>query len=473
MEKLKKGQIYEMDIVDLAFGGKGICKWETPKGMFILFVSHTLPGQKVQARVFKLQKKHGEARLMKVLERSPLEIETGYQEVSGAPFARLPMEKQRFFKQRDSLDQFNKEGHTEVKDLFSDYIASPMDWGYRNKMEYSFSAISWSHEEDKTVDTFGLGFKRRGMWWCVDSLVKPSGLFDERFETGLAKMKEYLEATGIPGWHAPKSHGFFRSMLVKYSFHQDKFLIALQTSSDGLDQFSLPDFIDFVNTLYPKRIAGVFHTLNEGEGDRFDYTASASTLIHGEDHLIEEICGLKFKISLSSFFQTNPSSAALLYKSVIKQCEGLKGDGYILDLFCGTGTIAQLLAQALPEKKIIGVDIEESSISDAKMNAAENGIHQVEFHAADVGKFLDEHPEYQGKIDTVVLDPPRAGIMAKSLKKVIELGADHIVYVSCNPSTQARDTTLLKEAGYTMSHYHLVDQFPHTSHIEGVAVFKR
>jgi 23S rRNA (uracil1939-C5)-methyltransferase len=175
MEKLKKGQIYEMDIVDLAFGGKGICKWETPKGMFILFVSHTLPGQKVQARVFKLQKKHGEARLMKVLERSPLEIETGYQEVSGAPFARLPMEKQRFYKQRDSLDQFNKEGHTEVKDLFSDYIASPMDWGYRNKMEYSFSAISWSHEEDKTVDTFGLGFKRRGMWWCVDSLVKPSG----------------------------------------------------------------------------------------------------------------------------------------------------------------------------------------------------------------------------------------------------------------------------------------------------------
>ena len=158
---------------------------------------------------------------------------------------------------------------------------------------------------------------------------------------------------------------------------------------------------------------------------------------------------------------------------MIKQCEGLKGDGYILDLFCGTGTIAQLLAQALPEKKIIGVDIEESSISDAKMNAAENGIHQVEFHAADVGKFLDEHPEYQGKIDTVVLDPPRAGIMAKSLKKVIELGADHIVYVSCNPSTQARDTTLLKEAGYTMSHYHLVDQFPHTSHIEGVAVFKR
>ena len=417
MAKLKKGEIYEMDIVDLAFGGKGICKWQTEKGMFILFVSHTLPGQKVSARVFKLQKKHGEARLISVLSPSPEEIETGYQEVSGAPFAKLPMDRQRFYKQRDSLEQFTKLGHHEVKELFSAYISSPKDWGYRNKMEYSFSAISWSHEEDKTIDVFGLGFKRRGMWWCVDPLIKPSGLFDEAFEAGLIQLKEYLESTGLPAWHAPKSHGFFRSLLVKYSFHQDKFLVALQTSSEGLDRFSLPDFVSFLNGLYPNRIAGIMHTLNEGEGDRFDYDPAASRSIYGEDHLIEEICGLKFKISLSSFFQTNPSSAELLYKSVIDQCQNLKGDGYVLDLFCGTGTIAQLLAKSLPEKKIIGVDIEVSSIEDAKMNATANGIDRVEFHAADVGKFLDEHPEYQGKIDTIILDPPPSWYHGKEFEE--------------------------------------------------------
>jgi len=473
MTKLKKKEIYEMEIVDLAFGGKGICRWETEKGQFIIFVSHTIPGQRVMARITKLQKKHGEARLLNVLKPSDMEVETGHQAVSGAPFASMPMEKQRYYKQRDSLDQFSKLGHPEVKDLFSEYISSPLVWYYRNKMEYSFSAISWSHSQDKTVDRFGMGFKRRGMWWCVDDLKKSSGLFDEAFETGINKIKEYCEATGLPGWHAPRSHGFFRSMVVRYSFFQDKFLIALQTSSAGMENFSKEDFVQFLMELYPGRIAGIILTLNDHEGDRFDYDSAASTLIQGEDHLIEEISGLKFKISLSSFFQTNPSSAALLYRSVVEQCKDLNEDGYILDLFCGTGTIAQLLARALPERKIIGVDIEESSIADAKMNAAANGIQGLEFHAADVGKFLAEHPEYQGKISAVILDPPRAGIMPKSLQKVIELGAEHIIYVSCNPSTQARDTGTLKEAGYKMIHYHLVDQFPHTSHIEGVAVFKR
>ncbi len=472
-EKLKKGNLYEMEVHDLSFGGKGICRWETEQGQFIIFIPNTIPGQLISARIVKLRKKHAEARLMKVLKPSDLEIETGYQEVSGAPFATLPMEKQRFYKQRDSLDQFSRIGHKEISEVFTGYIPSPKDWAYRNKMEYSFSAIIWGHEEEKAIDGFGLGFKRRGMWWCVDDLKKPSGLFDIEFESKLQEIKKYCEASGLTAWHAPKAHGFFRSMVVRYSFVEDKFLIALQTSSDDQGRFDMIDFAGFLDGLFPMRIAGVIHTVNDHEGDRFDYMEGASRLISGQDHLFEELCGLKFKISLSSFFQTNPASAEKLYTSVIDLSQSLPNEGVIMDLFCGTGTIAQLLARAIKGPKIIGVDIEESSISDARMNAHLNGLDDVEFHAADVGKFLAEHPEYKGQISTVILDPPRAGIAPKSLVKVIELNAEYIIYVSCNPSTQARDTTILKGAGYALTHYHLVDQFPHTSHIEGVALFSR
>jgi 23S rRNA (uracil-5-)-methyltransferase RumA len=472
-EKLKKGNLYEMEVHDLSFGGKGICRWETEQGLFIIFIPNTIPGQLISARIVKLRKKHAEARLMKVLKPSDLEIETGYQEVSGAPFATLPMEKQRFYKQRDSLDQFSRIGHKEISEVFTGYIPSPKDWAYRNKMEYSFSAIIWSHEEEKAIDGFGLGFKRRGMWWCVDDLKKPSGLFDLAFESKLQAIKEYCEASGLTAWHAPKAHGFFRSMVVRYSFAEDKFLIALQTSTDVDGKFDMKDFAAFLNKLLPDRIAGVIHTVNDEEGDRFDYTQGASSLISGQDHLHEMLCGLRFKISLSSFFQTNPASAEELYKSVIELCQSLTNEGVIMDLFCGTGTIAQLMARAIKGPKIIGVDIEESSISDARRNAHLNGLDDLEFHAADVGKFLSEHPEYKGQISSIILDPPRAGIAPKSLNKVIELGARDIIYVSCNPSTQARDTTILKEAGYSLKHYHLVDQFPHTSHIEGVALFSK
>lgn len=144
-----------------------------------------------------------------------------------------------------------------------------------------------------------------------------------------------------------------------------------------------------------------------------------------------------------------------------------------MDLFCGTGTIGQLIAQRIQNTEIIGVDIVEEAIEDAKRNATINGLHHLHFYAADVGKFLSVHPEYAGKIDLIVLDPPRAGIAPKTLQKVIYLGASHLVYISCNPSTQARDANTLEQAGYRMSRLSFVDQFPHTSHIEAIAVFEK
>jgi 23S rRNA (uracil-5-)-methyltransferase RumA len=177
---------------------------------------------------------------------------------------------------------------------------------------------------------------------------------------------------------------------------------------------------------------------------------------------------------MQSFFQSNPKSAERLYNKVLDYADvdGSDDGTVILDLFCGTGTIAQLMAKR-SKRKIVGVDIVASAIEDAKKNAERNGIHDIDFHAADVGKFLLEYPDYQGKIHTLVLDPPRGGIAPKTLRKVMALDAKRIVYVSCNPSTQARDTEMLREQGYELKKWSLVDQFPNTSHIESVALFER
>jgi 23S rRNA (uracil-5-)-methyltransferase RumA len=178
---------------------------------------------------------------------------------------------------------------------------------------------------------------------------------------------------------------------------------------------------------------------------------------------------------MESFFQTNPKSAELLYNKALDYVfeEEISSDKVIMDMFCGTGTIGQLLAKRNSAVKIVGVDIVEEAIEDAKRNAKRNSISGIDFYAADVGKFLKQHPDFIDKIQTIVLDPPRAGIAPKTLNKLIELNATHIVYISCNPSTQARDAVTLFQAGYQMEKLSFVDQFPHTGHIESVAKFKK
>ncbi len=178
---------------------------------------------------------------------------------------------------------------------------------------------------------------------------------------------------------------------------------------------------------------------------------------------------------MQSFFQTNPGSAERLYQKVVDYTMDNNDieNQVVMDLFCGTGTIGQILASKTERTKIIGVDIVASAIENAKRNATLNNIEGVDFYAADVGKFLLEYPQYEGKIGTIVLDPPRGGIAPKTLKKVMKLGANRIVYVSCNPGTQARDAIELKEAGYQLKKLTLVDQFPHTSHIESIMLFEK
>jgi 23S rRNA (uracil-5-)-methyltransferase RumA len=343
-------------------------------------------------------------------------------------------------------------------------------------MEYGFSAIGYDriHKTDK--DEFTLGFKRRGVWWMGDNLEKDSGLFDKQLEDNLKNIRQYCIETGLEPWHGPKKEGFFRYFVVRKSFKTDELLCNLVTTSPELEKFDLHKFANFLKDIFGDRLAGLLHTINDETGDRTIATSGSLNLVYGKDKIVEELLGLDFEISMKSFFQTNPKCAEKLYDKVVEyvlEDTSKVNNTVVMDLFCGTGTIGQIVASKSENTKIVGVDIVASAIEDAKKNAKRNNIEGLDFYAADVGKFLIAHPAYQNKIKTIILDPARAGIAPKTLQKIINLNADRMVYVSCNPATQARDTELLSDAGYQIKKMSLVDQFPHTSHIETVVLFEK
>ena len=474
---VKKNQVLALKIEEYAFGGKGIAKIRSEEGDFVVFVPNTLPGQLVKVQISKSSKKYAEAKLIDVLEPSEDEVEVAFQDIPGAPYIQLPIELQHQYKKESTLSLFKRIGKVaNIEDLFDEFVSSPNVFHYRNKMEYGFSAIGYDRIAKRDKDEFTLGFKRRGVWWMGDNLNKDSGLFDKQMEDELMNIRSYCIQTGLPPWHGPKREGFFRYFVVRKSFKTNELLCNLVTTSGDLDQFDLKKFAAFLKGIFGERLAGLLHTINDETGDRTIATAGSIDLVYGKDKIVEELLGLNFEISMKSFFQTNPKCAEKLYSKVIEYVleDKTKVDNtVIMDLFCGTGTIGQIVASKSKNAKIVGVDIVASAIADAKKNAKRNHIAGLQFYAADVGKFLVAHPEYKNKIKTIILDPARAGIAPKTLQKIIGLNADRMIYVSCNPATQARDTEILREAGYEIKKISLVDQFPHTAHIETVVLFEK
>jgi 23S rRNA (uracil-5-)-methyltransferase RumA len=474
---VKRGEIIEILIEDYAFGGKGIGRIRNEHGEFVVFVPNTLPGQLVKAQIKKSSKKYAEGKLFEILKPSEAEIDMPYQDIPGAPYIKLPIEKQHAYKKQSTLELFKRIGKVaNIESKFDEFVTSPNTFHYRNKMEYSFSAIGYNHELKTDVDEFTLGFKKRGTWWCGDNLNNDSGLFDAEVENNLKNIRNYCEQTNLTPWHAPKREGFFRYFVVRKSYKTNKLLFNLVTTSYDLPKFDLNKFANYLVELFGKRVAGLLHTINDEVGDRTMATTGSINLIYGTNKIVEELLDLNFEISMKSFFQTNPKCAEKLYSKVINYALENKNainNTVVLDLFCGTGTIGQIIANKSENTKIVGVDIVAAAIEDAKENAKRNNIEGLEFYTADVGKFLNEHPEFTNKIRTIILDPSRAGIAPKTLKKIINLNAERLVYVSCNPATQARDTEQLMQANYQIKKISLVDQFPHTAHIETVVLFEK
>ncbi len=472
----KKNQIVQLIIEDLGFEGKGIARVDTEDGKYVVFVPNAIPGQQVEARIIKPKNSFAEAKLVRILATSDLEVSHPYHPIPGAPYISLPIDKQHFYKKKTTIELFKRIGKLEeAETLLHEFIPSPEAYHYRNKMEYSFSAVGYQRTIDEEFNGFVLGFKKRGQWLSVEQLEKDSGLFDAQLENALPQIADYFRDKGFSAWHGLKREGFCRFLTAKRSFKQNGLLLNLVTTSTELDRFDSNDFTGFMQSILGERLLGLVHTLNDDIGDRPLTTDGSQKVLLGNEFITENICGLDFNISLESFFQTNPKSAERLYQRALDYVFESEETSHpvVLDLFSGTGTITQLLAQRSKDKRIIGVELVAQAVADAKKAALANGFPDLEFYAADVGKFLLEHPEFTDQIDTLVMDPPRAGIAPKTLRKVIRLKAKRMVYISCNPATQARDMETLKEAGYSVKKYSLVDQFPHTSHVESVVLFEK
>ena len=470
---MKKGQVYEGSVVRVDFPNKGIvCVGEETA-----VVKNSLPGQKVKFSVNKVRKGKAEGRLLEVTEKSPLE--TGrtcslFGLCGGCTYLSLPYEEQLKVKEEQVkrlLDSvLNKQ---EEAWIFEGIKGSPKAYEYRNKMEFSFG-------DEYKDGPLALGMHKRGSFYDIVT-VADCEIVDADYRLILQSVRDYFARAKVSFFHRMSHEGYLRHLLVRKASRTGEILVALVTTSQdpwqgetavegSLDADALiTGFKDLLLSLEQDgklvgKFAGILHITNDSIADvvQSDHTE----LLYGQEYFYEELLGLKFKISTFSFFQTNSYSAEVLYRTARDYVGDLGGsDKTVFDLYSGTGTIAQLMAPAAG--KVIGVEIVEEAVEAAKKNAAANGLDNCEFIAGDVLKVLDEVEE---KPDMIILDPPRDGIHPKALPKIIAYGVEHIVYISCKPTSLVRDLEVFLENGYRVDKAVAVDQFPWTANVETVVL---
>ena len=473
---MKKGQVYEGSVVRVDFPNKGIvCVGEETA-----VVKNSLPGQKVKFSVNKVRKGKAEGRLLEVTEKSPLE--TGrtcslFGLCGGCTYLSLPYEEQLKVKEEQVkrlLDSvLNKQ---EEAWIFEGIKGSPKAYEYRNKMEFSFG-------DEYKDGPLALGMHKRGSFYDIVT-VADCEIVDADYRLILQSVRDYFARAKVSFFHRMSHEGYLRHLLVRKASRTGEILVALVTTSQdpwqgetavegSLDADALiTGFKDLLLSLEQDgklvgKFAGILHITNDSIADvvQSDHTE----LLYGQEYFYEELLGLKFKISTFSFFQTNSYSAEVLYQTARDYVGDLGGsDKTVFDLYSGTGTIAQLMAPAAG--KVIGVEIVEEAVEAAKKNAAANGLDNCEFIAGDVLKVLDEVEE---KPDMIILDPPRDGIHPKALPKIIAYDVEHIVYISCKPTSLVRDLEVFLENGYRVDKAVAVDQFPWTANVETVVLLSK
>lgn len=473
---MKKGQVYEGSVVRVDFPNKGIvCVGEETA-----VVKNSLPGQKVKFSVNKVRKGKAEGRLLEVTEKSPLE--TGrtcslFGLCGGCTYLSLPYEEQLKVKEEQVkrlLDSvLNKQ---EEAWIFEGIKGSPKAYEYRNKMEFSFG-------DEYKDGPLALGMHKRGSFYDIVT-VADCEIVDADYRLILQSVRDYFARAKVSFFHRMSHEGYLRHLLVRKASRTGEILVALVTTSQdpwqgetavegSLDADALiTGFKELLLSLEQDgklagKFAGILHITNDSIADvvQSDHTE----LLYGQEYFYEELLGLKFKISTFSFFQTNSYSAEVLYQTARDYVGDLGGsDKTVFDLYSGTGTIAQLMAPAAG--KVIGVEIVEEAVEAAKKNAAANGLDNCEFIAGDVLKVLDEVKE---KPDMIILDPPRDGIHPKALPKIIKYAVDHIVYISCKPTSLVRDLEVFLENGYRVDKAVAVDQFPWTANVETVVLLSK
>ena len=449
---VKVDEEVDVQVDSLAYGGNGVARLEG----FVLFVRRGLPGDTVRARVTKVKRNHGEAIATAVLVPGPNRVDAPcahYPACGGCRFQDLAYASQLAQKAgqvRDALVRLAGMAEPPIEPI----VGADDVFFYRNKLEYSFT---------QTADGPALGFHKAGRWDEVLE-VERCWLATDLGNAIRNAVRDWAREERLQPYDQETHSGYLRHLVVREGRNTGQVLAVLVTAPG--ERFEQEHFVDVLRR-FPE-VRSIHWAINDSPAE---VTNLPTHLLWGEDAIEEELLGLRFRIRPNAFFQTNSGMAARLYSLAIEYA-ALTGDETVYDLYCGTGTIG--LAMARHALTVWGVDISEESVACAIENAQLNEIANAAFYAGNVGEVLAELRDRAGDPDLVVVDPPRAGLAGKALRRLGEIGAPRIVYVSCNPTTLAGDVkTLCDEYGYRLARTRPVDMFPHTPHVESVSLLER
>jgi 23S rRNA (uracil1939-C5)-methyltransferase len=448
-----KDEELELDVESLAYGGNGVARLNG----FVVFVRHGLPGDRVRARVTKVKRSHAEALATEVVRPGPARVEAPcahFPECGGCRFQDLEYRAQLTQKHSQVRDAFQRLAKIAEPPLEDIVPCAPEIFHYRNKMEYSFA-----RSEAGPV----LGLHRAGRWdevldiekcWLTTDLG--NGIRDA--------VRDWAREEGLEAYSQEDATGYLRHLIVREARNTGQALVQLVTAKG--DKFEHGYLVDVLRR-FPE-VRSVHWAVNDTLSE---VTNLPTQLLWGEEWIEEELGGLRFRVRPNAFLQTNTAMAEKLY-ALAREAAQLTGGETVWDLYCGIGTIG--LSMASQALTVWGIEVSEESVACALENAELNNISNAAFFAGNVGQVTQELLDRSGRPDVVVVDPPRAGLAGKALRRLGEIGASRLVYVSCNPTTLASDVKQLQdEYGYELKRARPVDMFPHTPHVECVALLER
>ena len=445
---MKKRDIIEFEIGKMEFGGVSISQYGDRR----IKMKGGIKGQKVKAAVKRTGRGKADVKMVELLEKSPIEtaeVCPHFEGCGGCTMLSVDYAKQLEIKEEQVLELFEDAGIRGFE--FLGVQGSPDNVGYRNKMEYTFG-------DEVKGGPLTLGLHKKGRHIDIQT-VDGCMLVDSDFNTILKESLAFFQDAELPYYRVVNHEGYLRNLVVRKGIHTDEIMVNIVTSSQC--EFDMSKFADMINGLELKgNVVSILHTINDGLADAVQ--CDEMRILYGVDYLHEEILGLKFKISPFSFFQTNTKGAEQLY-TIARDFIGDHSNKVVFDLYSGTGSIGQLMAEKA--KKVYGIEIIEEAVVAANENAKLNGLDNCEFIAGDVKdtvKSLDVKP------DLIIVDPPRPGIHKQAIKDICDFGAKEIVYISCNPKTLVDDLKDFIGYGYIPEKVKCMDMFPNTPHCESV-----
>ncbi len=458
---IKKGQIIDLKITDMAFGGKGIARVDG----FAVFVDQAVPLDHVSIQIIKKKKNYANGRIIELLKPSPYRVNppcdfSGF--CGGCKWQFLKYDQQISYKQQHVTDSLKHIGFVEDA-VVHPTIPSELIFGYRNKMEFSLSDRRWllPIEMGTDVETgFAIGLHVPGTFYKVLD-IKECLLQPDLGNFILDDVRTFIKNSDLPVYGLRSHVGFWRFLMLRHSAFYDQWMVNIITADEN--RTKLKPLADLLIKKYPKITSVVNNITSKPAGVAI---GEYEICLAGSSHIKDKIDSYEFEISANSFFQTNTLGAKRLYE-IVKRFSDLTGKETVIDLYSGTGTIPIYISDSA--KEVIGIEIIESAVKDAENNCTNNNISNCRFICGNIINCLDK---IKKRPDVIIIDPPRSGMHKDVVRQVIDMAPDKIVYVSCNPATLARDIFIMKDL-YRMIEVQPVDMFPHTYHIESVAKLEK